>query len=147
VFEQHTRTFGDFVTEYGTVQGWWGSAPYFTVLYNYVPGRFTFQVAGAQWLPDGYSGGYNPTAYFTPHGVEVGGETHNKADQMPGGTTNYAAHWNSHLYYAGAWQAGWLTTTVSPAAAVPEIGIDPPAGSLAYYDGREFYIWDKDCPS
>lgn len=117
-------------------------APYFTVLYGYVPGRFTFQVDGSQWIPDGVSGGYNPVAYFTPHDVQVFGETHNLADQMPRGYSSTAGHWDAHVYY-GAWQDGWLVTFRTSSL----YGLDPAAGNLAYYTGKQFYIWDTACAS
>ncbi len=80
------------------------------MLYNYVPGKFTYQLNGSQWVPPGLGGGYNPTAYFTPHDVEVLSELHNYADQVPGGATNHTGHFGAHYYYGGAWSVGWLST-------------------------------------
>lgn len=117
-----------------------GSVPTFTVLYNYVPGRFTYQLNGSQYIPPGLSGGYNPIAYFTPHDVEVFAETQNLADQMPGGTANHTGHFNAHFYYNGAWSDGFLTTTQNLS-----YGLDPSQGNLAYSNGKQFYIWDGQC--
>lgn len=109
--------------------------------YNFVPGRFTFQLNGAQWIPAGSSGGYNPSAYFTPHDVHSFGEIQDAADQMPGGNNNRTGHYGAHLYYNGVWQEGWLTTRNGGF----NLMVDPPGGNLGYYNGQQFYIWDGYC--
>lgn len=86
-------------------------------------------------------GGYNPLAYFTPHAVEVAGEVKNTADQMPGGYNNSVGHWDAHLYYNGVWQDGWLTTLTTH----PFYWSTVPLASLAYSNGKQFYIFDTSC--
>lgn len=55
VFSQVTRPSSPgYETKTGPAPG--GSVPYFTVLYNYIPGRFSFQLDGSQWIPSGVSG-------------------------------------------------------------------------------------------
>lgn len=143
IFTQVTKpTYPGTETTWSTV-GSAGTYPVFTVLYNFVPGAFTFQLNGSQFIPDGMSGGYNPTAYFTPHDVEVSTELHNWADQIPGGTSNHTGHFDAHYYYSGAWADGSLTTV---SFSVPA-GLDPSVGSLAYYNGKTFYVWDPQCAS
>ena len=118
------------------------SVPYFTILYNYVPGRFTFQLNGSQWLPYGVSGGYNPLAVFLPVSSEIAGETIYYNDQMAGDTTSYVGHYDSHLY-VGSWQT-FGGTTFSEVSS--EFGVDPAPGSSPY-SGVQFYTWDKRCPN
>jgi hypothetical protein len=118
------------------------SVPYFTILYNYVPGRFTFQLNGAQWLPYGVSGGYNPNAVFTPVSSEITRETIYYNDQMAGDTTLYVGHYDVH-FYIGSWQV-FNGTTFSQVTS--EFGVDPAPGSTPY-SGTQFYTWDKRCPN
>lgn len=67
---------------------------------------------------------------------------HNNASQVPGGTSAYAGHYDAHIYYSGAWNDAWLTTDND---GVSFQGVDPSSGNTAYYNGKQFYIWDTQC--
>jgi hypothetical protein len=128
-------------TKFGSASSW-GTYPHFTALYNFVVGKFSFQVNGTDWIPDGSSTPYTAAAIWTPHDVEVLAERHNNADQVPGGTSASAGHFDAQIYYSGSWHDGWLTTYNG---GISFQGVDPSAGSVAYYNGKQFYIWDTQC--
>ena len=140
VFSETSNSSGGVDLRFGSAPA--NSVPYFTILYNYVPGRFTFQLNGSQWLPYGTSGGYNPSAVFVPVASEISAETIYYDDQMAGDTTYAVGHYDAHLF-VGAWQ-NFGGTTYSEVTS--EFAVDPPPGS-APYSGTQFYTWDKRCPN
>jgi hypothetical protein len=90
------------------------------------PDRFDFFVKGA-WRH--FEAGMLP-----PNDVQAFGETHDWADQMPGGVNNHVRFVNTQ-YYAG----GWVTLTSPLTVHEPSIhaGSNP---SLGRYES-----WDKGC--
>ena len=69
---------------------------YYTVLWNYEPGKFTFYAAGRRLE------GVN--ASFTPNQGENFGEIKTLASQMPGGYSNPEYFSDTHVWYANAWR-------------------------------------------
>lgn len=110
-----------------------GSYPYYTALYNNTPGKFTFQVAGANWPWSGYT----VNAGFTPTTALIFGETQNLNSQMPGTTSDSAGFYDGHYYHYGYWTefAGTAYTILYPSYFAK----DGP-----YYN-TTYYIWDKGC--
>jgi hypothetical protein len=110
-----------------------GSYPYYTVLYNSVPGKFTFQVAGANhpWS------GYQVTAGFTPNQASIMGETQNRANQMPGTTSDALGFFDAHKYVSGSWQNFGGSAFATGGASW--LQYDGP------YYGTTHYIWDGAC--
>jgi hypothetical protein len=110
-----------------------GSYPYYTVLYNNVPGKFTFEVGGAAHPWAGYQVGAN----FTPDEVSISAETQNRANQIPGTTADALGFFDAHKYVGGSWSnfngTGFVT------AGASWIKEDGP------YFGTTHYIWDGDC--
>ena len=119
-----------------------GSYPYFTVLYNNPTGKFSFQLNSINWIPDGESQPYQPTAIWGPRDTAEMAERHNNADQVPGGYNSHTGHYDTHLWYSGSWNDGWMTTDNW---GISFHGVDPSSGNLAYYNGKQFYIWDTQC--
>ncbi len=79
---------------------------YYTVLYGYEPGRFTFYVNG-QKVASG-------PAKFVPNQADVIGETKLASDQMPGDANDPEIFEDIHVFVNGAWQpftAKHLSTT------------------------------------
>jgi hypothetical protein len=126
-------------TRFNTASGT-GAYAYFTVLYDYVPGRFTFQLDGGQWLPEGTSGGYNPTAGFVPNAGEISGEIVWANDQLPGDRTDAAGHFDAHIF-----SSSWQNFNGSMFSQHADLRTDPSSG--APYGGTQFYIWDHKCPN
>ena len=69
---------------------------YYTVLYGYEPGKFTFYVNGRKVA--------SGPAKFVPNQADVIGETHSLEDQMPGDANNPEVFENINIYVNGAWQ-------------------------------------------
>lgn len=70
---------------------------YYTVLYNYVPGKFTFQY-------NGQTQNIDPRADFVPTRGATAGEIDTLASQMPGGTADPMWMADSHIWYGNAWR-------------------------------------------
>jgi hypothetical protein len=69
---------------------------YYTVLYGYEPGKFTFYVNGRKVA--------SAPANFVPHQAEVYGETNLVGDQMPGDANDPEIFEDINVYVNGAWQ-------------------------------------------
>lgn len=72
------------------------SYSYYTILYGYEPGRFTFYVDGHKVA--------NAPAGFVPNQAEVYGETNLIGDQMPGDANDPEVFEDINVYLNGAWQ-------------------------------------------
>ena len=87
---------------------------YYTVLYGYEPGRFTFYVNG-QKVASG-------PAKFVPHQADVIGETKLASDQMPGDANDPEIFEDIHVFVNGAWQP----FTAKPLSTTNYSGYQPP---------------------
>lgn len=104
-----------------------GSSPYYTVLYNNTPGKFTFQVGGVtQHLEN---------ASFTPNQAQIMGETKNRNSQMPGGINSHMAFSDSNIWYSGSWKAFNGTSGVTNSSY----------HGNSILSTRNLDIWDKAC--
>jgi hypothetical protein len=70
---------------------------YYTVLYGYEPGKFTFYINGRKVA--------NAPANFIPNRADVIGETKLVGDQMPGDANDPQVFENINIYVNGAWQS------------------------------------------
>lgn len=109
-----------------------GSYPYYTVLYNNTPGKFTFEVGGAAFPWSGYQ----VTAGFAPNQTSISAEVQDQANQMPGRTSDALGFFGAQKYKSGSW--GNFNGSVLPGRP-----------SWAAYDGPYYgtthYIWDTAC--
>jgi hypothetical protein len=105
----------------------------YTALYNNVPGKFTFQVAGVQLNEQ-------PSAWFVPNQGEARGEIHTLASQMPGGYANFEYAWiyDTHIFYNGSWRSFSGSPHVLPTSAGTHFGwyVLDPAYSIGIFDRR-----------
>ncbi len=69
---------------------------YYTVLYGYEPGKFTFFVNGRRVA--------SGPAKFVPNRADVIGETHSFSDQIPGDANDPQVFEDINVYVNGAWQ-------------------------------------------
>jgi hypothetical protein len=69
---------------------------YYTVLYGYERGKFTFYVNGRKVA--------SAPAGFVPHQAEISGETRLVGDQMPGDANDPEIFEDINIYVNGAWQ-------------------------------------------
>jgi hypothetical protein len=83
----------------------------------------------------------NPVAAFTPTTIEIFGETHNAASQMPGGTSNHNIF--AYSYYKKSGSSTWSTVGSAASANYPAwYGAYRSTGVVPQYE-----IWDKACTS
>jgi len=112
-----------------------GSLTNYTVLYQNVPGKFTFQAGGTTY-PE------QPDAWFEPNRGETSGETKTLASQMPGGYSQLNYSWMAYtqIWYSNAWRHF---------SGQPQI-VPPSAGVyFGYYvldPSESIGIYDKYCP-
>lgn len=104
-----------------------GSSTWYEILYG-SPSTWNFFVAGTHYKTF--------TGTFTPSQYQVFGETHDYADQMPGGTSNHVTFTNTQ-YFTGSGTTHWVTSSIQ--AVSPYGGSHPSTGR---YD-----IWDTKCAS
>ncbi len=69
---------------------------YYTVLYGYEPGKFTFYINGNKVA--------NAPASFVPNRADIIGETNTFGDQMPGDAGDPEVFEDINVYVDGAWQ-------------------------------------------
>lgn len=126
-FAQWTDNGGNWFTQFFTASPV-GASPNYQTIYN--PGanpKFLFERDNVVL--------WQANALWQPATVQVHGETHNLADQMPGGFN--ATLWFEEVHYTMG--AGWLN--INTAA-----GTTDPGNHGALKVNAEFYkIWDRDC--
>jgi hypothetical protein len=78
---------------------------------------------------------WDPTQY------QIYGETHNKADQMPGAVSNHELFLNTYSKHGGVW---WSLTSPMDTGGLVEN--DPINYGIARINSVDYEIWDKKCP-
>lgn len=76
------------------------------------------------------------TLQWAPTTYQMYGETHSRANQMPGGVNSHMHFWDAY-YYIGA-----SLVEINSAAGATESGIH---GFLKHAGGVHYEIWDKAC--
>lgn len=106
---------------------------YYAVLYDPSTDVWTFQVAGSTILTvQGYD-----VSDFNRNAGQITGETHSRADQMPGGYSSPMEFTNAHIYI-GSWQAF---------AGNDPLNSDSSLYTLYGTSTTDFSIWDNSCAS
>jgi len=125
-FVQWTPSAGQFQTHFWTPAQPVGQSTYYTTLWNYTPGKFTFQVASSTIDTE--------TAAFTPNDGQAFGEINTLASQMPGAL--YAPEDFSNTNW---WVSGWSAFNGSPYDSSTTYF------NIAKYSSTHLQIGDKAC--
>jgi hypothetical protein len=127
-FAQWTNNSGNWFTEFRTASTI-GSTPTYETIYN---------VATADWIWKRNNVVlHTADALWQPKTVQVYGETHNRGDQMPGGTSYHVVFLSAQYILSNG--TTWLSMGTNAGAT------DPTIHGAVKVDNARYEIWDKAC--
>lgn len=132
MFSQVLLVNGDGLTRYGDPQPL-GTYPYYSVLYNNVPGYFTFFVNGFEIVD------WRHYSDFVPTYATISGEINTLATQMPGGYNTSEGFFDVNVWQGQWWPYDFFHPRVFPVNDNPS-----EFGQLAVSQ-TQAYIWDWRC--
>ena len=127
-FVQWTDNAGNWFTEFRTAEII-GSTPNYETIYNVQTTDWIWKRNNAIL--------HTANALWQPKTVQIYGEVHNRADQMPGGTQYHV------LFLNAQWIPNTGTTWLAMASSAG--ATDPTIHGALKFDNTRYEIWDKAC--
>lgn len=110
-----------------------GTSPLYQVTKDLNTNQFVMSVNGSVLFAT--ANNWDPSQY------QIYGETHNKADQMPGSVSNHEVFLNTYSKHGGSW---WSLPSVTDVGGPGEA--DPINYAALRVNSIDYEIWDKKCP-